>query len=68
VGAVLFHADGRTDMSRLIVGFCNFPTRLKIINIVSSLRKKVRRKKELSSRSEVVENLSYDITHTASFV
>ena len=24
VGAELFHADGRTDMSNLIVGLCNF--------------------------------------------
>ena len=24
VGAELFHADGRTDMTKLIVAFCNF--------------------------------------------
>jgi hypothetical protein len=25
VGVELFHADGRTDMTKLIVAFCNFP-------------------------------------------
>ena len=28
VGAELFHADGRTEMTKLIVAFCNFQTRL----------------------------------------
>jgi hypothetical protein len=29
----LFHTDGRTDMTKLIVAFCNFATPLKELNM-----------------------------------
>jgi hypothetical protein len=31
VGVELFHADGRTDMTKLIVAFCNFAEAPKIV-------------------------------------
>ena len=34
VGAELFHAHGRTDMTKLIVAFRNFEARLKICKIL----------------------------------
>ena len=36
VGAELFHADGRTDMTKLIVAFRNFANAPKIIKWVEN--------------------------------
>jgi hypothetical protein len=38
VGAELFHADGRKDMTRLIVPFCNLTNEPKNWEIVENLR------------------------------
>ena len=50
-------------MASLIVDIRNKRMRLIIINIESSLRYKMRQKKELSNHSEIVENLTCDIIH-----
>jgi len=44
VGAELFHADGRTDTTNLIVAFRNFAEVLNIESVIKQHIKKLRKK------------------------
>ena len=52
VGAALFHADGRTDMSKLIVVFRNFAN---APNNDKTLQRKQKKKKKVSNKNNTIK-------------
>jgi len=41
LGVELFHADGRTDMAKIILAFCNFANAPKLASSINSLYKNI---------------------------
>jgi hypothetical protein len=64
VGAELYHQDGHTDMTKLIVAYRNFATRLKIKNLLSQpqqLSTESNYNQEASSKNTQLQKFAFNL-------